>query len=106
MNASQMKMSKAIFKIPKSINAKKFRHQLDEIINKVSYGHQPMVITRNGDPEVVLMGAEEYEDMIDLMDTMAEELSPKFRKALQKARQEYERGEVGTAEDIKKILHS
>jgi prevent-host-death family protein len=99
-------MNKAIFKIPKSVNAKKVRYQLGEIINKVSYGHQPMVITRNGNPEVVLIGAEDYEDMIDLMDTMAEELSPKFRKALKKARQEYERGEVGTAEDIKKILHT
>jgi antitoxin YefM len=99
-------MNKAMFKIPKVIPAKEVRYQLSEIINKVSRRHQPMVITRNGNPEVVLIGAEDYEDMIDLMDTMAEELNPKFRKALQKARQEYERGEMGTAEDIKKILHS
>jgi PHD/YefM family antitoxin component YafN of YafNO toxin-antitoxin module len=57
-----------------------------------------MVITRNGNPEVVIIGAEDYEDMVDLMDTMAEELNPKFRKTLKKARREYERGEVGTAE--------
>jgi prevent-host-death family protein len=99
-------MNKAMFKIPKAIAAKKVRYQLGEIINKVSYGHQPMVITRNGNPEVVLIGADDYEDMIDLMDTMSEELNPKFRKSLKKAREEYERGEVGTAEDIKKILHS
>ena len=99
-------MNKAMFKIPKTTTAKKVRYQLGEIINKVSYGHQPMVVTRNDKPEMVLLGAEDYEGMIDLMDTMAEELNPKFRKALKKARQEYERGKVGTAEDIKKILHS
>lgn len=99
-------MNKAMFKIPKTIPAKEVRYQWSEIINKVSYRHQPMAITRNGNPEVILIGAEDYEDMIDLMDTMAEEVSPKFRKALKKARQEYEKGEVGTAEDIKKILHS
>lgn len=95
-----------MFKIPKTIPAKEVRYQLSEIMNKVSYRHQPMVITRNGNPEVILIGTEDYEDMIDLMDTMAEELSPKFQKALKKARQEYKRGEIGTAEDIKKILHS
>jgi len=42
--------------------------------------------------------------MIDMIDTMAEQLDPKFQEQLKKSRKEYEEKKVGTIEDIHKIL--
>lgn len=53
---------------------------------------------------VIILGVENYEDIIDRIDTMAEQLDPKFQKELKQSRREHEKGEVGTIEDIRKIL--
>ena len=53
---------------------------------------------------VIILGIEDYEDMIDILDTMAEQLDPKFQEDLKQSRKEYEKKEVGTIEDIRKIL--
>jgi len=42
--------------------------------------------------------------MIDMIDTMAEQLDPKFQEELKTSRKEYEEKKVGTIEDIYKIL--
>jgi len=39
-----------------------------------------------------------------MIDTMAEQLDPKFQEQLKKSRKEYEEEKVGTIEDIHKIL--
>jgi len=48
-----------------------------------------------------ILGVEDYEDMID---TMAEQLDPKFQEQFKKSRKEYEEKKVGTIEDSHKIL--
>lgn len=47
---------------------------------------------------------EDYEDLLDQLETMAEQLDPEFRKSLKQSMQEYRTGRVGTVEDIRKIL--
>ena len=47
---------------------------------------------------------EDYEDMIDMIDTMAEQLDPKCQEELKTSRKEYEERKAGTIEDIHKIL--
>jgi len=95
-----------MFKIPKTVSAKKARNNLGEILDTVSYGHQPYLITKLEKPAVVMLAVEDYENLLDMLDTMTEELDSKFQKDLEKARLEFEQGKVGTAEDIKKILHT
>ena len=97
---------KPMFKIPKTVSAKKARNNLGEILDTVSYGHQPYLITKLEKPAVVMLAVEDYENLLDMLDTMTEELDSKFQKDLEKARLEFEQGKVGTAEDIKKILHT
>jgi len=97
---------KPMFKIPKTASAKKARNNLGEILDTVSYGHQPYLITKLGKPAVIMLAVEDYENLLDMVDTITEELDSKFQKDLEKARLEFERGKVGTARDIKKILHT
>jgi len=97
---------KPMFKTPKTVSAKKARNNLGEILDTVSYGHQPYLITKLEKPAAVMLAVEDYENLLDMVDTMAEELDSKFQKDLEKARLEFEQGKVGTAEEIKKILHT
>jgi len=90
---------------PTTITAKSIRSCFGEILNKVHYSHQPYIVTRQNKPLVVMLGLEEYEDMLDLLDTMAEQLDPKFQKSLLKGRKEIEQGKGGSLADIKKILN-
>lgn len=89
---------------PTTITSKSIRSCFGEIINKVYYSHQPYIITRQNKPLVVMLGLEEYEDLLDMLDTMAEQLDSKFQKSLLKSRKEIEQGKGGSLADIKKIL--
>jgi prevent-host-death family protein len=94
-----------MFKVPRTVNAKRARNNLGEILDTVSYGHQPYLITKLDRPAVIMLSVEDYEDLLDMVDTMSEQLNPSFQKSLGEAREEYLAGQVGTTDDIKKILH-
>ena len=89
---------------PKTITAKKVRINFGEIMNRAHYGHEPYIITKQNKPMVILLGIEDYEDMVDLLDTMAEQLDPQFQKSLEQSVVEYRQEEVFTLADIKKEL--
>jgi len=97
-------LRKEIFKMPKEIKAAEARIKFGEVIDTARYAHNQYLVTKAGKPMVVILGVEDYEDMIDMLDTMAEQLDPKFQEDLKQSRKEYEKGEVGTIEDIRKIL--
>jgi DNA anti-recombination protein RmuC len=44
-----------------------------------------------------------HQDLLDQLDTMAEQIDPDFQKSLQQSMEEYRRGDVGTMEDIRRI---
>jgi len=74
------------------------------MLDNVRFTHKSYLITKQKKPAGVLLGINEYEDLIDMLDTMAEELDPQFQADLQKSHNEYLRGDVGTEEDMDKIL--
>jgi len=45
-----------------------------------------------------------HQDLLDQLDTLAEQINPEFRKSLQQSMEEYRRGDFGTMEDIRGIL--
>jgi len=45
-----------------------------------------------------------HQDLLDQLDTMAEQIDPEFQKRLRQSMEEYRRGDVGTMEDIRRIL--
>ena len=97
-------MKKQSFKMPKKIKAAEARIRFGEVIDTARYAHNQYLVTKAGKPMVVILGVEDYEDMIDMIDTMAEQLNPELQEQLKKSRKEYEEKKVGTIEDIHKIL--
>ena len=60
--------------------------------------------TKRSVTSAVILGIDAYEDLLDQRDTMAEQIDPEFQKSLQQSMEEYRRGDVGTMEDIRRIL--
>jgi prevent-host-death family protein len=98
------RMKNETFKIPKQIKAAEARMRFGEVIDTARYAHTHYLVTKAGKPMVIILGVEDYENMIDMVDTIAEQLDPRFQEELKQSRKEYEKGEVGTIEDIRRIL--
>ena len=90
--------------MPKSIKLKDAKNKFSELVNKAHYGGQQFLVTKHDVPCVVIIGVSEYEDLIDQLDTMAEQVDIKFQKSLERGMEEFRKGEYGTVEDISSLL--
>ena len=74
------------------------RTQLGSLLKQIAQKKARFVITKSGKPTAVLLGATEFDDMV-------EELDPEFQKSLKVAAQEYRTGKaVSLPEYLKRRL--
>ena len=71
------------------------RTQLGSILKQVAEKKARFVITKNGKPAAVLLGATDFDDIL-------EELDPEFQKSLKAAAKEYRAGKALTLQDYLK----
>lgn len=71
------------------------RTQLGSILKEVAQKKARFVITKNGKPTAVLLGATDFDDML-------EELDPEFQKSLKVAAKEYRAGKAITLQNYLK----
>lgn len=91
-------------KLPRSVDATTAKNNLGELLDKAHFAEVPLLITKRHEPWAVVMGIDTYEDLLDQLDTLAEQVDPEFQKSLRQSMEEYRRGDVGTVEDIQGIL--
>lgn len=74
------------------------RTQLGSLLKQVSEKKARFVITKSGKPSAVLIGIEDFDDIL-------EELEPEFQKSLKVAAREYQAGKAISLHDyLKKRL--
>jgi prevent-host-death family protein len=71
------------------------RTQLGSLLKQVRQKKARFVITKSGKPTAVLIGAEDFDDML-------EELDPEFQRSLTVAAKEYRQGKSVTLKDYLK----
>lgn len=71
------------------------RTQLGSILKQVAEKKTRFLITKSGKPTAVLLGASDYDDIL-------EELDPEFRKTLKVAAREYRAGKAVSLRDYLK----
>ena len=71
------------------------RTQLGSLLKQISAKKARFVITKGGKPTAVLLGIDDYDDIV-------EELDPTFQKSLKLGAKEYEAGEAVTLQDYLK----
>ena len=90
-------------KAPRFINAFTARTHLGRLITQVSEKGETYVLTKKGKPKIVLVGVDEYEDLLEIL---AEERDRNFRKALKESAAQVKRGEVSSVAALRAIYRS
>ncbi|MEU1900995.1 type II toxin-antitoxin system Phd/YefM family antitoxin [Nocardiopsis dassonvillei] len=77
------------------------RNNLSKIVDEVERTHDAVTITRNGRPSAVVISVDDYESM---METFALLDSPEEQASLARAKEEYERGDVVTGDEMAELM--
>ncbi|WDZ89685.1 type II toxin-antitoxin system Phd/YefM family antitoxin [Nocardiopsis sp. HUAS JQ3] len=77
------------------------RNNLSKIVDEVERTHDAVTITRNGRPSAVVISVDDYESM---METFALLDSPEEQAGLVQAKEEYERGDVVTGDEMAELM--
>ena len=85
------------------VNAFTARTHFGRPIRQVSEKGETYILTKKGKPKVVLVGVEEYEDLLEIL---AEERDREFQKALKESGAQIKRGEVSSIAALRAIYRS
>jgi len=87
-------------KTTKSVPAFEAKTHFGQLLDEVDRRGIRFLVQRRGKPVAVIMGIEEFEDLLEIAE---EETDKEFQKSLEKSRREYELGEIITLEGLRKI---
>jgi antitoxin YefM len=81
----------------KTISLKEARSRFSTIVDKVDRLSQRYVVTKNGVPKAVVMGAEEFESWVETLELMS---NPKAVKALEQGLKEARAGKFKSFKQV------
>lgn len=64
--------------MPQAVPVKKAKDQFSEMVNRARYKGELFLITRKQVPWAIIMGIDEYQKLIDLLDTVSESIDAVF----------------------------
>lgn len=85
----------------KTIDAHEARVHFGQLLNEVSEKDHTFFVKRRGKIAAVIISPEDY---LDILEIGAEMTDPELQRALMESKKQHELGEVGTEEDIFKML--
>jgi prevent-host-death family protein len=81
----------------KTLSLKEARDQFSDIVDKAGRLSERFVVTKNGTPRAVVMGADEYESWVETLELLS---NPKAVKALKQGLKEAKAGKFHSFKDI------
>lgn len=85
----------------KTIDAHDARVHFGQLLNEVGEKDNTFFVKRRGKLAAVIMSPEDYMDIFEIIDELND---PEINKALAKSKKQFELGEVGTEEELFKML--
>ena len=86
--------------LDKVITASDVRHRWSQIVDEISQAEGPYLVTKRGEPRLVIISIEDYEELIDAKLAA----SAVLQKRIAEARANYETGEGGSYEVLRREL--
>lgn len=87
----------------KTIDAHSARVHFGQVLDEVQGKESRFFVKRRGKVTAVILGAEDYADLIDIN---AEVADSELQAALKESKKQHELGEVGTEEEIFRLLRA
>lgn len=81
----------------KTISLKEARAKFSSLVDKADRLSERFIVTKNGTPKAVVMGADEFESWIETLQLMA---NPKAVKALNQGLKEAKTGKLRSFKDV------
>jgi prevent-host-death family protein len=81
----------------KTMSLKQARSQFSSLIDKADRLSERFIVTKNGTPKAVVMGAEEYESWVETLELLS---NPKAVKALQQGLRDAKAGKVRSFKEV------
>jgi prevent-host-death family protein len=86
-------------KTTKSVPAFEAKTHFGQLLDEVDRKKMRFLVKRRGKPVAVIMGIEEFEDLLEIA---AEQADEEFQASLEKAKREYQLGEVIAPGDLRR----
>lgn len=81
----------------KTMSLKQARSRFSSLIDKADRLSERFIVTKNGTPKAVVMGADEYESWVETLELLS---NPKAVKALERGLKEAKVGKVRSFKDV------
>ena len=90
--------------MPKIISATQASNNFGSLIDEAAQGKSYFVITRMGKAKAVVLGVEQYRELMDELEIIQEQDDVDFQGALSEARRDIELGRTVTLDELDKEL--
>ncbi len=90
--------------MPKVISATEASNNFGNLIDEAAQGKSYFVITRMGKARAVVLGVEQYRDILEELEIIQEQENPRVQKALKEAFKDVELGRTMSLEELDKEL--
>jgi len=84
-----------------TVSLKELRPELPHVIDRVDRKLDRFVITKRGKPVAVLLGADDYESLMETLELLAD---PKAMAGLRRGEAELRKGKTRSWQDVKRSL--
>ncbi len=85
---------------PKTITATEASNRFGTMIEEASHGRSLFIITRMGKAQAVVIGVDQYRQLVEELESAEEQKDPEFQAALAQAREDVELGRVISLEEL------
>lgn len=90
--------------MPKIISATEASNNFGNLVDEAAQGKSYFVITRMGKAKAVVLGVDQYRDMLEELEIVEEQENPEVQKMLQEALEDVELGRTMSLEELDKEL--
>ena len=85
---------------PKVISATNASNNFGSLIDEAARGRSYFVITRMGKAKAVVLGVQQYQDLMEALEITQEQENPGIQKALKEAGEDYELGRTMSLDEL------
>jgi prevent-host-death family protein len=90
--------------MPKVISATEASNNFGNLVDEAAQGKSYFVITRMGKAKAVVLGVDQYREMLEELEIVEEQENPEVQKMLQEALEDVELGRTMSLEELDKKL--
>jgi prevent-host-death family protein len=90
--------------MPKIISATEASNNFGNLVDEAAQGKSYFVITRMGKAKAVVLGVDQYRDMLEELEIVEEQENPEIQKMLKAALEDVELGRTMSLEELDKEL--